>query len=62
MDILYKKRAQSQLGTPKTQLVFSSARTNARDDDRWQRPVVQFSQLSLKFQDQLILDLSARIL
>ena len=48
-DVLNKKRAQSQLETPKIQLVFSSARTNARGDDRWQRPVVQFSQLSLKF-------------
>ena len=62
MDVLYKKRAQSQLETPKIQLVFSSARTNARGDDRWQRPLVQFSQLSLKFQNQLILDLSAGIL
>lgn len=54
MDILYKERAQSQLRTPKIQLVFSSARAKARGDDRWQRPVVQFSQLSLKFENQLV--------
>ena len=38
MDILYKKRAQSQLGTPNIQLVFSSARAKAQGDDRWQPP------------------------
>ena len=54
MDVLYKKRAQSRLETPKIQLVFSSARPNARGDDRLQRPVVQFSRLSLKFQNQLV--------
>ena len=48
-DVLNKKRAQSKLETPKIHLVFSSARTNVRGDDRWQRPVVQFSQLSFKF-------------
>lgn len=29
MDVLYKKRAQWQLETPKIQLVFSSARPKA---------------------------------
>ena len=54
MDVLDKKRAQWRLETAKTRLIFSSARPNARGDVRWQRPVVQFSQLSLKFQNQLI--------